>query len=314
MRVASLFVSILLHGGLLCLALFWAGSAEPRPGAPVYVVDILPPAPLGTPDGQSAPVHAPEPPAAVAPDPVPVAVSEPPEPNVPEPAMPVAPEPPKPEPPIIPEPPKPEPPAIPEPPKVEPPKPKPPPPPPQPQPPPTPKPPTPPKPPPPRQPTAEEILRGALADAERQVKPQQPPQGQSKPGDPVAEALAAAGVQAGAQGSRGRPEGMVGGQEAASGGGIGGVYGAQIKAAVQPNWKFIPQARHRDLRVVVRIDISPGGEVLRSRIVSASGDARYDASVLEAIAVTGTLPPPPSPDIRSVDVTFLPIDTNRNRG
>ncbi len=318
MRFTSFLVSILLHAGLLGLALFWVSSAAPRLGPPVYVVDILPPAPLGTPEGTST-AAAPAPtPAAPAPTPVPPVAPEPP--AAPEPVA--IPEPPKPEPTPVPEPPKPEPVAIPEPPKPEPPKPVPPKPeppkpaPPKPTPPkPEPPKPTPPKPEPPKPkpPTAEEILRNALADAERQANPPKPQTGANS-GDPVARALAEAGAQANAQSPRGRPDGVAGGQGNAPEAGIGAIYGAQIRAVVRPNWKFIPQARHRNMRVVVRIDIGPGGEVLNSRIINGSGDARMDSSVLEAIAATGTLPPPPSPDIRSVDVTFLPSDTSGSRG
>ncbi len=317
MRFTSLLVSILLHAGLLGLALFWVSSAAPRLGPPVYVVDILPPAPLGTPEGTStaaAPVIAPAPP--VVPAPAPPVEPEPTPPVVPEPPKPepvVIPEPPKPEP--VPEPPKPEPVAIPEPPKPEPPKPEPPKPtPPKPEPPkptppkPEPPKPTPPKPEPPKPkpPTAEDILRGALAEAERQTNPR-PPQAGAKPGDPVSQALAEAGAQANAQAPRGRPDGAIGGRGDAPAG-IDVVYGAQVYAAVKPHWRFIPQARHRNLYVIVRVTMTPAGEVRNSQIVQSSGDPRMDSSVLEAIVATGTLPPPPNPNLYTIDVVFDPRD------
>jgi protein TonB len=271
MRLFSFAVSLLLHGVLLGAVAFMA-SAAPAPllDRLVYTVDLVTLGPLGTPEAESSDFAAQVPARPVAPDspridPVPV------------------PEPPRVEPVRVPEPPRPEPePAV-EPPTPAPPRPD-------------------PRPaqPRPRQPSAEDILRAALADAQRTSAAQRPSD------DPIAGALE---ELRNPQASRGGPEGVGSGGTA----GIEGVYIAQIIAAVRPNWKSVPQARRQDLRVVVRIDLSPSGDVLRSHIVSTSGDARMDSSALDAIAATGTLPPPPNAAMRSLDVTFRLSDMDSGR-
>jgi colicin import membrane protein len=62
---------------------------------------------------------------------------------------------------------------------------------------------------------------------------------------------------------------------------------------------------------VVNIHISPDGSIVERRIVQSSGNALYDNAVLLAIDNTHTLEPPPSPDLRDINIEFDSSELNR---
>ena len=322
MRISSFFLSILLHLALLAFVLYVPLRPPLDITRPVYQVSLV----MGAPGGENlpSPVLGPRPPvtgkqvsstepaarpkADEAPAPAPEAAAVP----VPE-ALPKA-EPPKPEKPSEPEPvkspdavniptrpqPKPEKKPDPEPEKKPEPKPekKPEP---QPEKKPEPKKETKPEPkkeqkaPKPR--TQADPLAAALADARKQAR-----SGTGKStsgGSSASRALADLEKQVGRTGVGGG-----GGEgDGPGGGGIYDVYVAQVVLAVQPNWSM-PTYSRTNMVVQVRIKLDKQGRVLDCHIERSSGRPEFDASAVNAVVRTGTLPPPPTAAQQDLVISF----------
>ena len=56
--------------------------------------------------------------------------------------------------------------------------------------------------------------------------------------------------------------------------------------------------------VHVRIKLDPSGRVLDCKVEKSSGRPDYDASAVNAVIRTGTLPPPPTPAQRDIIISF----------
>ena len=291
LRPASLFFSLCLHAGLIGLAFFWQQSVSPLVDLTSPVIDIgiytigkpgqvpdapaMPVAPPAAPSTPTTPSPPPETPPEV-PKPPPDMPKPEPIPAKPEPAP--LPPPPPPEP--LPAKPDPEPvpivqpdaPKPPESPKPEPPKPEPP----KPEPPKAIKPASPPPPARPAKPvkTAEQILREALGDLS----------GQSDPDTAVSDT---------GPGGRG-------------GDGIGllGSYSQSLRSRIQPNWEYQGRADRRNPTALVEIHIAEDGTILEAIIVTSSGDPAFDGSALKAVYDTKRVEPPPTPDLRRVQLPF----------
>ncbi len=161
-------------------------------------------------------------------------------------------------------------------------------------------------------------------------KPKEPPKAQEKPKrDPVKEALAGAEKQTGSQtskpanntrggsASRALAElenqtqvGVGGGGGSGSGPGGGGiydVYAGLVILAVKPNWSM-PTYSRQNISVLVRIKLDPSGRVLDCSIERSSGRADFDASAMNAVIRTGTLPPPPSPAQQDIAINFNALE------
>jgi len=72
--------------------------------------------------------------------------------------------------------------------------------------------------------------------------------------------------------------------------------------------------RRPDLSVTVGFAVSDQGGLSRIRVVEASSDPGYDASVLRALRAVRVLPPPPLAfrrDFRDVELVFRPSDLGR---
>ncbi len=293
MRPVSFIISLCLHAGIIALALFLP-QGEPPVDLTGPVIDIgiytigspgtaptrMAPAPApAVPQGRPEAPRPPQTPPQAQPD-----VPKPPQDtSKPEPA-PVKPEPvpvppPKPEP--APEKPEPDPVPIPQPdaPKApEPPKPE------------TPKPPDKPAPetakPGPSRPStparpgrpaksADDILREALGDLKGQTPD---PDSTTEGGGP------------GGQGGDGI--------------GIVGSYMQSLVSRIKPNWEAPPRADRRNPTALVSISIGRDGTILEAAIVTPSGDAAFDGSVLKAVYDTVRVEPPPTPDLMRVQVPF----------
>ena len=87
------------------------------------------------------------------------------------------------------------------------------------------------------------------------------------------------------------------------GGGIYDVYVAQVILAIQPNWSMTTALRN-NLVVQVRIKLDTQGNVLDCHIERSSGRPEYDASAINAIIRTKTLPPPPTPAQQDLVISF----------
>jgi colicin import membrane protein len=59
-------------------------------------------------------------------------------------------------------------------------------------------------------------------------------------------------------------------------------YTDAIRAAIEDNWSRPPSARH-DMRVVLRIQLIPTGEVVGVSVVESSGNDAFDQSAIDAV-------------------------------
>ncbi len=71
-------------------------------------------------------------------------------------------------------------------------------------------------------------------------------------------------------------------------------YGMIAAQLIKVHWRYIPQRNETDWVTGVALWVNPQGKVTDARIVSSSGSAKADASVLHAVQEVGTLPPPPA--------------------
>lgn len=62
--------------------------------------------------------------------------------------------------------------------------------------------------------------------------------------------------------------------------------------------------REDDLQATVKITINDQGQITGHNLVQSSGDSQFDRSVLRAIDRTHNLQAPPSPELRSIQITF----------
>jgi len=281
MRILSWFLSILLHAAVLALAVL-AAQSQPRMidlGVPVYQVDLVrlakgrparavKAAPRPEPKPQAVPVARPEP--KPEPKPEPVAKPEP----KPE-AKPVAAKEKEPEKKAEPEKKPEKKPAKPEPAKPE--------------------------------PSKEDILKQALARAQRDVKWKERQERKALERElqdlrrDVAEDDAA--VAAGAENATGG-DGAGGEDDITVTFGLVNIYSAQVVAAIRPNWRFPSLPGAEDLTARVRIRIAPDGTIREYMVTAPSGRPEFDASVLKAVEETRQLPRPPRPDLEYIDVNF----------
>lgn len=331
MRIESTIFSLLLHGGVLALMLFWPGDAPVDLQRQSYQVSLV----MGAPGGEdlpspvlgARPEKTPEPQpgrGAVLPDAQPEATPELPalpetppapdaQPNLPAPveipdrtpiAVPVAPEPEAPAPEKSPEPEK-------EPELKETPPEK------------TPELEVPQKETPKEEPEKEPKKEEPKKEEPRKENPapaKQPPRDQKKPDKPRRSALddALADVRREARSSSGsssasraleelaRETGVGGGGGSGTGPGGGGIYDVyvgQVILAVQPNWSM-PTYSRENLVVGVRIKLAPDGKVLDCRIEQSSGRPDFDASAINAVLRTRNMPPPPTPAQQDLLISF----------
>ena len=97
------------------------------------------------------------------------------------------------------------------------------------------------------------------------------------------------------------------GEGAGYGGGVGidATYTTVITAIIKKNWTFPGMADRSNLMAVVRVVLSPLGEVTNASIEKSSGRSDFDASVLAAVQRSnGQLPPPPNPSLQDLRLNF----------
>jgi TonB family protein len=70
----------------------------------------------------------------------------------------------------------------------------------------------------------------------------------------------------------------------------------KAKVHVTRAWVLAPGFRAQSLSTEIRVRLSAGGDVLRTRVVRRSGNPWYDESVERAIKKASPLPPPPEAD------------------
>lgn len=152
------------------------------------------------------------------------------------------------------------------------------------------------QPPQPKRNSGRDALADALADVRRQARANTSGRGS---GTSASRALADLEKQVGRTGVGGG-----GGEgDGPGGGGIYDVYVAQVILAIQPNWSM-PTYSRNNMVVQVRIKLDKQGNVLDCRIERSSGRPEFDASAINAVIRTKTLPPPPTPAQQDLVVSF----------
>jgi colicin import membrane protein len=90
---------------------------------------------------------------------------------------------------------------------------------------------------------------------------------------------------------------------------LGGQYGAMIRDKVSRNWNQ-PPFNTAGLKCVVRVRLTPGGEVVGVKVVQSSGNDIFDRSVRAAVLKSTPLPVPDEPELaeffREINVDFDP--------
>ena len=87
------------------------------------------------------------------------------------------------------------------------------------------------------------------------------------------------------------------------------IYRNRMLHFIKERWTWV--GKRTDLEVTVRFGIRENGEVIRLRVVDASGDPSYDDSVIRAVRRASPLPPTPDSyrkDFMDVELTFRPGD------
>lgn len=147
-----------------------------------------------------------------------------------------------------------------------------------------------------KQNSGKDALADALADVRKQARSNSTGKGG---GTSASRALADLEKQVGRTGVGGG-----GGEgDGPGGGGIYDVYVAQVILAVQPNWSM-PTYSRNNMVVQVRIKLDKQGNVLDCHIERSSGRPEFDASAVNAIIRTKTLPPPPTPAQQDLVISF----------
>jgi TonB family protein len=159
-------------------------------------------------------------------------------------------------------------------------------------------------------------LAGALAELSREVGRSGARRGGSGPGRQsqggsrsLSGALAELGKEADGRGNG--PSGSGPGGEGGDGYGVLGAYQDSIISRVRPNWALPARADRRSYTAVVNIKIDRDGAILEARIIRSSGNGFFDASVMQAVAATKTLEPPPHPDYADINISFTPESLGR---
>ena len=148
----------------------------------------------------------------------------------------------------------------------------------------------------PKKDSGKDALADALADVRKQARSQSSGKGRSSS---ASRALADLEKQVGKTGIGGG-----GGEgDGPGGGGIYDVYVARVILAVQPNWSM-PTYSRSNMVVQVRIKLDKQGNILDCGIERSSGKAEFDASAVNAIIRTKTLPPPPTPAQQDLVISF----------
>ena len=86
--------------------------------------------------------------------------------------------------------------------------------------------------------------------------------------------------------------------------GLVGSYMQSLVSRIKPNWEYVGRADRRNPTAVVSISIASDGAIIDAVIVTSSGDAAFDGSVIKAVRDTLRVEPPPTPDLATVQVPF----------
>ncbi|HAS89215.1 MAG TPA: cell envelope biogenesis protein TolA [Desulfovibrio sp.] len=82
------------------------------------------------------------------------------------------------------------------------------------------------------------------------------------------------------------------------------VYASIVKAEVRKNWRYPVFGQKQNLMARVQIQLKSSGEISSIKLLDSSGNVDFDDSVLTALRDTEVLPKPPGTSIRNIVVNF----------
>lgn len=82
------------------------------------------------------------------------------------------------------------------------------------------------------------------------------------------------------------------------------IYASIVKEEVRKNWRYPVFGQKDNLVARVRIELKSSGEISSVKLLDSSGNADFDDSVLTALRDTEVLPKPPGTSIRNIVVNF----------
>jgi len=142
----------------------------------------------------------------------------------------------------------------------------------------------------PQEPTREQIMAEALKAAQAGAAKSQTPQI-----DPLQRELAELQKQVGS--GPATPANSVGASTSQQ------IYAQDVVARIRPNWRYPLAGSNPTLTAVVELNLDADGSISSYRLVTRSGRADFDASVLKAVDETKLLSPPPA-TLRTIQITF----------
>ena len=141
--------------------------------------------------------------------------------------------------------------------------------------------------------SAEDALAADLASLATIVEKQEKAERQA-----VASDLASLTESAKATAVTGSAEGTAGAS------GLVQVYASIVKEAVRKNWRYPVFGQKQNLMARVQIQLKSSGEISNIKLLDSSGNVDFDDSVLTALRDTEVLPKPPGTSIRNIIVNF----------
>ncbi|WP_320008803.1 TonB family protein [Maridesulfovibrio sp.] len=141
--------------------------------------------------------------------------------------------------------------------------------------------------------SAEDALAADLASLAKLVEKQEKAERQS-----VASDLASLTKSAEKTAVTGSAEGSAGAS------GLVQVYASIVKEAVRKNWRYPVFGQKQNLMARVQIQLKSNGEISNIQLLDSSGNVDFDDSVMTALRDTEILPEPPGNSIRTLIVNF----------
>ena len=152
-------------------------------------------------------------------------------------------------------------------------------------------------------PPKKDAVAGALKDLKKNQSGSKPSSGK---GESLEDALAGLNKQYGGRGSEASGDGP--GGSGGDGQGVLGTYGESIVSRVKKNWRWVESANRRQYEAIVLVTVGPeGGTATNVSLQRSSGSQYFDSTVLQAVAATTNLEPPPANLVnKPVPVRFIP--------
>ena len=148
-----------------------------------------------------------------------------------------------------------------------------------------------------------DTIAGALKDLKKKEGGSKPSSGK---GESLEDALAGLTKQYGGRGSDASGDGP--GGSGGDGQGTLGTYGESIVSRVKQNWRWVESANRRQYEAIVLVTVgADGGTATNVALERSSGNSYFDSTVLQAVAATTNLEPPPANLVnKPVPVRFIP--------